>query len=123
MPTITLEPDLYDRVKAAAQEQQASVDEVFAKAVQTYLWEQQRQKISGESRLYQQQHARLKAHFLGQYIAMHDGQVVDHDTDFTQLRRRIRAQYGRTAVMITRVEETPVATFTRRGFRVESEHP
>ena len=42
-----------------------------------------RRKSSAESRTYQQRHAELKAQYLGQYIAMHNGEVVDHDMDVT----------------------------------------
>ena len=53
-------------------------------------WELDRWKISEESQIYQRRHAELKAQYLGQYIAMHDGQVVDHDNDFVALRERVR---------------------------------
>ena len=120
MPTITVEPKLYKRVENAAQERQASIDDIFAEAVRQYLWEQQRHKISEESRIYRQLHARLKEKYLGQYIAMHNGQVVDHDPDFAALRRRIRQQFEHTPVMITRVGDTAESAMARRGFRMET---
>lgn len=86
-------------------------------------WDSNRRKISDESQIYQQRHAELKAQYLGQYIAMHDGQVVDHDSDVTVLRQRVRRSFGRTPVMVTLVEEVAEQTFVRHGFRMEAAKP
>jgi hypothetical protein len=51
---------------------------------------------------------------------MHEGEVVDHDPDFTVLRQRIRQQYGHTPVMITHVEGQPEYPLTRRRFQREN---
>jgi hypothetical protein len=120
MPVVTVEPELYRRVEEAAQEQRASIDQVLAEAVRLYLWEQERHKIEQEGAAYRRQHAAIKAQYLGQYIAVHEGQVVDHDPDFAALRRRIHQQYGHTPVMITRVEEQPERPLIRRGFQREN---
>ena len=120
MPTVVIEPDLYSRVEKAALEHQSDVGEVFAKAVRFYLWELDRRKISEESKIYRQRHAELKAQYLGQYIAMRDGQVVDYDTDFRALRQRTRQRFGRVPVMITLVEDVAERTLSRYGFRMEA---
>ena len=106
MPTtVTVETELYNRIEKTAQEHQANVDEILNQAIRRYLWELDRRKISEESKFYRQRHAELKEKYLGQYIAMHDGQVVDHDPEFQILRRRVRQQFIHTPVMITLVEE------------------
>jgi len=117
MPTITIEPELYQRVEIAASEQETSVDEMLANAARDYLWELDRQKISRESEAYLQMHADLKEHFLGQHVAIHNGVVVDHDLDLQALYKRIRQRFGCTAVMMTLVEEEPMRVLVRRGFR------
>jgi hypothetical protein len=120
MPTVAIEPTLYQRVEQAALESQVSTGELFTQALRRYLWELDRRKIAEESKAYRRQHAELKEHHLGQYIAMHKGRVVDHDPDFQTLRQRVRQQFGRTAVMITLVEEAAEPELTRRGFRSEA---
>ena len=121
MPTVAIEPSLYQRVEQAAIEGEISTGEVFTQALRRYLWELDRRKIAEESKAYRQQYGELKERYLGQYIAMSQGKVVDCDLDFKMLRQRVRQRFGRTAVMITLVEETPEPTLMRRGFRVESE--
>jgi hypothetical protein len=123
MPILTVEPELYERVEKAASKHRASVDEVLIEAVRQYLWELDRRRISEESRIYHQRHAELKARYLGQYIAMSDGQVVDSDADFHTLRKRVRQRFGHTPVMITLVEEVVERPLVRHGFRMETAMP
>ena len=123
MPGVAVEPELYKRIEEAALEQQASPDEILVKAIECYLWELDRRKISEENQIYHQRHAELKAEYQGQYIAMRNGQVVDHDTGFQTLRRRIRQRFGRTPVMITLVEEAAERPLVRHGFRMETTKP
>jgi hypothetical protein len=123
MPTVAVEPKLYSRVEEAALEYQVSIDEILTTALRLYLWELDRRQISKESAIYRQRHAELKARYLGQYIAMHKGQVVDHDTDFQALRQRIRQRFGRTPVMIALVEDVAERPLVRHGFRTETTSP
>jgi len=98
MPTVTVDPALYEQLQHAAQDRHADPDEIAAAALRAYLWELDRLAISDESRRYREQHADIKSKYLGQYIAMHGGKVVDHDATFEALRQRIRAHYGQQPV-------------------------
>jgi Arc/MetJ family transcription regulator len=122
-PRLVIEPQLYTRVAQAAEEHKIDIDRLLTEAIRRYLWELDRRKISEESLTYQQRHAELKAQYLGQYIAMCDGQVVDHDTDVVALRQRVRLRFGRKPVMITRVEEIAERPLARHGFRTETVQP
>ncbi len=119
MSTIVLEPELYGLIQRRAQEHKRSIDEILSEAVQQYLWELDRKKISEESALYHERYPELKARYLGQYIAMRNGEVIDHDADFQTLYRRVVTQFPDTPVMITLVEEEPDKPILRRGFRME----
>ncbi len=68
MPTVAIEPTLYQRVEQAALESQVSTGELFTQALRRYLWELDRRKIAEESKAYRRQHAELKERHLGQYI-------------------------------------------------------
>lgn len=120
MPTIAIETELYRHVEKAALEYKVNIDQILAEAVRRYLWELNRRKISEESQLYRRQHAELKIHYLGQYIAMRHGQVVDHDPDCQALRRRVRQRFEDTPVMITLVEDMAEHPLVRQGFRLEA---
>jgi Arc/MetJ family transcription regulator len=120
---LVIEPQLYSRVEQAADGHKIGIDRILTDAIRRYLWELHRRKISEESQVYQQRHAELKAQYLGQYIAMHDGQVVDHDSDSVALRQRVRQQFRHTPMMITLVEEGAERPVTRHGFRMGAAQP
>ena len=106
-------------MEKAASEQQENVAELLKQAIRRYLWELDRRKISEESKIYRQRHTELKKQYLDHYIAMHNGQVVDHDKEFSVLRQRIRRRFEDTPVMITLVGEAAEEILVRHGFRME----
>lgn len=116
MPTLTIESKLYEELEKAAQAEGEAVQEITTEALRHYLWRQSFRKISREFQVYKQRHPELKDKYLGRYIAMHNGEVVDDDVDFQALYRRIRKRYGSTPVLIIRVEESPEVTLTKHGF-------
>lgn len=52
-------------------------------------------------------HAELAEKYLGQYVAIHNGKVVDHDDDFQSLHSRIRQRFGGQPVLLRCVEAEP----------------
>ncbi|MBI4671435.1 MAG: hypothetical protein HY741_07180 [Chloroflexi bacterium] len=105
MSTVTLAPEMYARVEQLAQARHTTIDSVLTEAVKRYLWEIQREIIANETRMYRQRHTELKQKFLGQFIAMHNGEVVDTDADINVLRMRVRSRFGLEPVLMTQVEE------------------
>ncbi len=119
MPTVTLDRNVYKRLQEAAEEHETTTEALIEDAARQYLWELERQKISEESARFRQKYPELKRRYLGEYIALHKGEVIDHDPDEATLWKRVRQRYGRTPILIVRVEETPDRTFTRLEFRYE----
>ena len=120
MPTLLVDTNLYNRIEEAAVEQKTNVDQILIQALRHYLWKLDRRKISVETKIYHQQHAKLKVKYLGQYIAMHQGKVVDYDTNFQTLYQRTQQKFGRTAIMITLVEKNLKNPLVRRGIKMGS---
>lgn len=123
MTNVNIAPELYKQVEQLAEERKQSADAIVADAVQHYFRQVQREKIAAESRIYRETHAEIKTEYLGQYIAMRDGKIIDHDTEFQSLHKRIRERFGRLPVLITKVEEEPERVLMRRGFRLENPNP
>ncbi|MBN1486027.1 MAG: hypothetical protein JW981_00210 [Anaerolineae bacterium] len=114
-----INPALYQRAEKLAQEQSTAITDILNVALRQYFWELDRRKIAEESACYRQQHSQLCDQYLGYYIAMHNGEVVDHDKDFKQLHARVQQHWPDTAVMITLVTKQAMPTLERRGFRME----
>jgi hypothetical protein len=123
MTAITLRPDLLEDVTRLAEQQKVAPEEIFAAALRRYLRDAQEHKIQKEAESFRALHPELVKQYLGQVVAIHEGQVVDHDTDFELLHQRIRQRFGRTAVLLRRVEPTPEHVLTFRSPRLERGEP
>ena len=102
-----------------AEQENKEISELVNEALRQYLWEAKERKIEREMEAYRTMHAQLKQRFLGQYVAIHNGELVDHDADRRALSRRVRQKYGSVAVLITPVEERPEREFVMLSPRFE----
>ncbi|MEK7278750.1 MAG: DUF5678 domain-containing protein, partial [Chloroflexota bacterium] len=64
----------------------------------------QRKKIDAEAEWWRAVSPETRARYSGEFVAIHNRQVVDHDRDEDKLRKRIRAKFGKTAVLLTPAE-------------------
>lgn len=120
MTTLTLAPKLLQQLEQVAAEKTTSTDELLDAAVRIYLRQLDREKIRREAAAYRRLHPQLLTDHLGQYVAVHHGRVVDSDSHFEALHRRIRERFGNQAVLIRQVETEPKRELTFRSPRVES---
>lgn len=102
---IEIRPDLSKQLEENAYQSNKSISDIVNEAVEQYLITQQRQVIDREIEAYTQMHASLWRTFPDQWVAIHDGKLVDQDSDRVALYRRIRARYGQTPVLVRQVQE------------------
>ena len=107
METIVLPPDLQTRVDELASQESKSAYEVLQAAVRSYQRERNREKLRKEIAAYEVMHPQIKEKYLGEWVAVHDGQLVDHDPDRAALYMRVRQAYGNLSVLIREVTEEP----------------
>lgn len=107
MATIDVSSEIRAQLEADAARESRSVEDLVNQLLRAYLRDRQRQKIARETEAYDSLHPALVADHLGRWVAIHGEQLVDSDGDLAALHARIRAQYGRTAVLIRQVERTP----------------
>jgi hypothetical protein len=93
-------------------------DELLNQALKSYRRKLEEAKIEAEKQHFLSQHAQIKKVYLNKFVAVHQGQVVDHDESFESLHRRIRQKYGRQAILIRRVEEEPDPPLVMRSPRI-----
>ena len=123
MSTLTLQPELLERLEQAAALRSVIPEALLDAAVRTYLRQIEYERIQTEAQAFSAMHDELAKQFLGQYVAIHQGRVVDHDLDFQALHARVRQRYGRQPVLLRRVEACPERTLTFRSPRFESGRP
>lgn len=85
----------------------AAIHEVVDVALQQYLFRQRQEKITCERRWYEAHHHELVQQYRGQHIAVHNGRIIDADPDGRTLSKRVRQQYGRMAIALIQVVDTP----------------
>lgn len=106
MTTLTLEEsDLIDRLQQIATEQGTSPEELLNVAVKEFLDRQDEQQLLADDRAYQELHEQLVTQYLGQYVAIYNGEVVDADPDLTLLNLRVRKTFGHTRFLFRQVTQ------------------
>lgn len=63
-----------------------------------------RPQMEKEVVAYEEQHSTLVEQYLGEFIAMYQGQVIGHDRDQWSLIRRVRADYPDQVILFRQVE-------------------
>jgi hypothetical protein len=66
---------------------------------------ERREEMLQETAAFEAQRAKLIQDYLGEYVAFHNGELVDHDPDHTRIIRRIQKQYPGQIVLIRQVTE------------------
>jgi hypothetical protein len=72
-------------------------------AIRSFLHAEARRVIQQEAAAFQRMHPQLLSTMPGEYVAVHQGQVVDHDHDQLALFLRVEAAYSGQPVLIRQV--------------------
>ncbi len=72
-------------------------------AIRTFLRDESRRIIDQEAKAYRRLHPELLRSMPGQFVAVHNGQVVDHDSDQMAVFRRVEEAFGGQPVLIRQV--------------------
>lgn len=95
--TLTLPDYVYRQAEAAARRAHRPVSDLLAEVVveafPRFSVDPRRERMEQEEQAYMRQQDAILAEYEGMYVAVHGGEVVDHDTDETELVRRIQARY------------------------------
>lgn len=122
---ITLPDEVYEQAQQLANETAQAVERVVSNLVEQTLApfpsHPQRPAMLRETAVFERLHPQLKAHYLGQYVAITKGELVDHDGDGVALLHRIRVAYPNQVVLCRKVEETAVVELHFRSPRFEYE--
>jgi hypothetical protein len=130
--TLTVPDELYRQAEAVAKATNQAVAEVLVESIRLdwhttiddASWpplpdDEEHQEMAREEAAYRAIHAELYARFPGQYVAVYQGQLVDHDTDANALFERIDKDYPDEIVLMTQVREAPEQEFTILSPRLE----
>jgi hypothetical protein len=106
MTTIQLVPDLAEQIESLVGVDEASAQTFIENAVRAYIARLHRDKIREENKAFMAQYETLLATYLGRYVAMHQGKVIDHDADLRALHLRVYQRIGRKPALLKKVTNT-----------------
>lgn len=96
--------------KAAAATEGVTVARLVEKAVRAYLHGARDVRlalITDDIEWFEANRGRLARKHEGEYLAVVDKRVVDHDSSFDALARRVRARYGTRPLFMPLCERSP----------------
>lgn len=121
--TLSIPEDIYRRVEQVALETQRNVAEVFIDTISSqfpsYPANPKRATMHKEIAAYKRMHADLVKKYLGEYVAIYQGELVDHDIDPVALHERITTNYPDRIVLSRKVQQEAEPILHMRSPRLE----
>ncbi len=119
--TLEIPTQLYNRIERLATLHDESVAYVLERALDLVedqpLELAQSDAMSREEAAYRAMHSELFERYAGQYVAVFNGELVDHDADELALYRRIDKRYPHDVVLMKQVEKSPEKVYHIRSPR------
>lgn len=104
MYTIEVSEELAQEIQLEAETRGLDVEEFLKAIIRRERTLANRRKIEQEQAWWLSLPLTKRARYEGDYVAVHNQSLVDHDSDEDALHRRIRATYGNTPVLIMPAE-------------------
>lgn len=101
------DPNLVEQLQKIAEHEQLSPEELLNRAVLEFLDKMALKKMQAEIAAYEQMHPELVTQYLGEYIAIHNGVMIDHDPNVRDLHIRVRRRFGKMPILLRKVTEEP----------------
>jgi hypothetical protein len=105
--TIALTSDILAQLREAAEWNGVPLEKAALDAVLSYIGRYGRAKVEKEQAIFEQRKPELLKRYRGQYIAMHNGDVVETAADLRTLRSKVFARFGHTPMLHTFVTDQP----------------
>ena len=117
--TISLDKELVDRLRQAADWKGIALEEAASKAITEYLGRFGIEKVRAEQAIYEKMRHTLLDKYRGQYVAVHNGEVVESAQDLRSLHHKVFIRFGYTPVLHIQVMDEPLTDIHTRGLRLE----
>jgi len=104
MSTLSISDELAQAIQNEALARGLTVEDFLRAAILRERTLANRRKIEQEQAWWLSLPLCERVKYQGEYVAVRDQQLIDHDRDESVLHERIRAKYGRTAVLIMPAE-------------------
>ena len=123
MLSVTLKPDVAEQISQIAGESKMETEAVVDTAVRAYLRKRAEEKIRAEQKEFNEQKESLLVKYKGEYVAVHNGEVIDHDPSIGELHRRVHKSLGRIPVLLKKVTDEPDRVLVFRSPKLQRIQP
>ncbi len=117
--TLSITEETAIGLRQVADNQGTSIENLVDEAIRRYLRHIAEDKVQREEQHFCAQHDQLLSQYAGQFIAMHEGQVIDSDADELALYLRIRQKFPMVGILIKQVTSAPEKVWVMRSPRLE----
>lgn len=121
--TVAVPEDLYRRVARVASTTHRDVVDVILETITAALTpfpvNPQRGAMDAEIVAYEAMHGELVEQFLGQYVAIYQGELIDRDVDPVILHQRLEEHYPGKIVLCRKVQKEATPVLNMRSPRIE----
>ncbi len=100
---LAVEVSTLNQLQKVAQAKGDTVETLVNEVIRQFLQREAEEKMRREMMAFRQQHAELWATYPQQYVALHQGQLIDYDSDRLALWQRIEANYPDEVILIRQV--------------------
>jgi hypothetical protein len=119
--TLAVPEAVYEQAISIADATQQPLDKVFEDALEQvfspFPLHEKHDEMAQEAEAYKAMHAGLVDIYLGQYVAVFQGKVIDHDEDVVALSRRINEKLPDEVVLIRKVKQNAERILNMRSPR------
>lgn len=120
--TLEIPTELYERIERLAAVREMPVAYLLEDAL-TLVEDQsielvRSEALSREEAAYRAMHSELFEKYAGQYVAVHNGELVDVDRDELDLAARVSARFPNQIVLLKQVQPSPMREVHYRSVRI-----
>ena len=105
--SIALDKTLVDRLRYAAEWRGISFEEAARKAITEYLGRFGIEKVRAEQAIFEKMRPALLEKYRGQFVAVHNGQVIESAPDIRTLHHQVFVRFGFTPILHIEVTDEP----------------
>ena len=117
MDALNVRPDTMSQLRRVAHSKGTKPEDLADRAIRQFLRDEARRMMQHESDAFRRMHADLLARYPNEYVAIHQGQLVDHGADQLALLARIEDRFPDVPVLIRQVLPEPDEIFNFRSPR------
>jgi hypothetical protein len=107
------------QLEKIASARSSSVEAVAEEAIREYVRAEAERLIELEAAAFRQLHPELLQKYLGEYVAIRQGALIDHDKDQAMLFTRVNKKYPDDIFLIRQVRPEVEETYQMRSPRIE----